>query len=456
MKSKSLSFMMSAALLATSCANEEVVEFNPDPSGNAITFNPQVGRTRATETTISNLGNFSVLAKCVHPQGTLYNSWLIADQTDPNNPIGEIAEKSSMSADNTSGIWTLDRNVYWPEGVADVMFWAYTDSSEDGKLSNGKISFESNGPKISGFEPKTIDLNASSDNTVLADGQSQKELLVAFAHHDDNNTGINLTFDHALSQIDITAESKNKPTSDNRIVKIKGAWIMNVSTKGNLSAGYKWENGKGSSTPSWGDLSGNGKYGTFHATQTEISNSSKSVLGNGGNLMIIPQTKSKWDEKESGSGTYILLLCRVELKHSGENHEGEDIADVNVPGDGNHYHQQFPVTDKFNSEEYGFSCVAVPVDWEMGKKYVYALDICGAASGAGVYPPQLSDDVINSLIPSSMERKYIITTRPDGKNVGDPVLDEPIKFNVKVSNWETGNTWINGTESKATESTTTD
>lgn len=446
--------MMSAALLATSCANEEVVEFNPDPSGNAISFNPQVGRTRATETNITNLGNFSVLAKGVHPQGTLYNSWLIADQTDPNNPIGEIAKKSSLSG-NTSGIWALDRNVYWPEGVKDVMFWAYTDSSEDGKLSNGKISFESNGPKISEFEPKTIELNKSSDNTVLADGQSQKELLVAFAHHDGNNTVINLTFDHALSQIDITAESKNKQTSDNRIVKIKGAWIMNVSTKGNLSAGYKWENNTGSSTSSWGDLSGNGKYGTFHATQTEISNSSKSVLGNGGNLMIIPQTKSKWDETESGTGTYILILCRVELKHSGDQHEGNDIEDVYVEA-GYHYHQQFPVTDKFNSEEYGFSCVAVPVDWEMGKKYVYALDICGAASGAGVYPPELTDAVINSLIPSSMDRKYIITTRPDGKNVGDPVLDEPIKFNVTVSEWKTGDTWTNGTESKATESTTTD
>lgn len=456
MKSKSLSFMMSAALLVTSCANEEVVEFNPDPSGNAISFNPQVGRTRATETNITNLGNFSVLAKCVHPQGTLYNSWLIADQTNAN-PIGEIAKKSSMSDDNTSGIWALDRNVYWPEGVKDVMFWAYTDSSGDGKLSNGSINFENNGPKISGFEPKTIDLNASSDNTVLADGQSQKELLVAFAHHDDNNTVINLIFDHALSQIDITAERKNKQSSDNRIVKIKGAWIMNVSTKGNLSAGYKWENGKGSCTPSWGDLSGNGKYGTFHTKQTEISGSSKSVLGNGGNLMIIPQTKSAWDGTESGSGTYILLLCRVELEHPGDTHdEGDDISDVNVPGNGNHYHQQFPATGKFNSEEYGFSCVAVPANWEMGKKYEYALDICGAASGAGVYPPKLSDDVIKSLIPSSMDKTLIITTRPENKNVGDPVLDEEIKFNVTVSKWKTGDTWTNGTESQATESTTTD
>ena len=92
----------------------------------------------------------------------------------------------------------------------------------------------------------------------------------------------------------------------------------------------------------------------------------------------------------------------------------------------------------------------------MGKRYEYALDICGAASGAGVYPPELTDAVINSLIPSSMDRKYIITTRPEGKNVGDPVLDEPIKFNVTVSEWKTGDTWTNGTESKATESTTTD
>ncbi len=56
--------MMLAAGLATSCANEEVVEVNTDPTGSAISFSPRVGRaTKATETTISNLGNFAVVAR---------------------------------------------------------------------------------------------------------------------------------------------------------------------------------------------------------------------------------------------------------------------------------------------------------------------------------------------------------------------------------------------------------
>ena len=90
------------------------------------------------------------------------------------------------------------------------------------------------------------------------------------------------------------------------------------------------------------------------------------------------------------------------------------------------------------------------------RSYSYNLDICGASSGAGVYPPNIpttTDAVkayINKLIPSSETegdntKIKVVTNRPDGKKVGDPVLEEPIKFNVTVSDWaNAGSEWTDG------------
>lgn len=57
MKLESLSLAMIAAVLATSCANEELVDVNPDVQGNALHFSPMVGHSRAIETTVNNLGD---------------------------------------------------------------------------------------------------------------------------------------------------------------------------------------------------------------------------------------------------------------------------------------------------------------------------------------------------------------------------------------------------------------
>lgn len=71
----------------------------------------------------------------------------------------------------------------------------------------------------------------------------------------------------------------------------------------------------------------------------------------------------------------------------------------------------------------------------MGYKYIYNLEFCGKTSGAGLYPPEL---------PNGLPKDdNIITKRPTGKNVGDPVLDEPIKFSVTtVEGWTNSSTNI--------------
>ena len=73
--------------------------------------------------------------------------------------------------------------------------------------------------------------------------------------------------------------------------------------------------------------------------------------------------------------------------------------------------------------------------------YNFYLDICGETTGAGLYPPVFDDDFINKLIPGESKvgdkALSVVTDRPTTTNVGDPVLDEPIKFSVTVADWVT-------------------
>ena len=107
MNLKLVPFAAMAAIMATSCSKEEVMDINYDPDGKAITFTAGVGHSRAVETTINNLGDFAVYSKVVHPEGVLYDSFLIG--ADGENGA-EIAHKNTSSSNS----WELDRTVYLP------------------------------------------------------------------------------------------------------------------------------------------------------------------------------------------------------------------------------------------------------------------------------------------------------------------------------------------------------
>lgn len=455
MKLNSISFALMAAIALSSCSSEEIVDTNSDVQGKAISFNPMVGHaTRAVETTINNLGDFSVYAKGVHPHGTLYESFIIGDGT--SGP--EIAHYNNQNIVDGKGTWELDRKVYWPSGMNDMLFWAFTtqqrpkSDTDNSTLYSGSISFKTTGPEITGFEPGRADLTTtSSTGTEWIDGHSQKDLLIAFTHQKSSeSTAINMQFKHALSQIDIQAQQKDKEDTDHRIVKIKGAWIINAKTKGTLSAGFNSSNNNNifacTENATWTLNNVLGLYGSYYKDAVELT-STQNILGNNGNLMIIPQSVSKWDgsTNNNSSGAYILLLCRVELKHEGSTHTGNDgdLSDIHVDGD-YHYHQLFPANDTYDAEQYGFSCVPLDATWEMGKKYTYTLDICGKKTGAGIYPPLIDDEMLKKLVPTSEQGANIIRNN-DVNKVGDKVLNEPIKFSVSVEGWGTpiGN-WIEG------------
>lgn len=471
-------------MMAAACSNEDEVAVNPDPRGDALTFSTSVGHSRATATTATNLGNFLVVAKGVHPSGNIYDNFLIG-----SNDGGDLA------TNNHDNIWTLENNVYWPTSTPYAVFWAYTFSQEKGETKTDVLptgvtfSFDTNKAnkaKLTGFTPvKNALAPQAGEYNEWNDGTDQTDMLVAFTSQKraTNASTVEIQFKHALSQVCIQAKSDKKATTDHRIVKIKGAWLVNAKDKADFTASYSWDDTdkKATVTDNWENrtfASGSfSAYGSFFRTPVVLGrNTGDSYEANpkplvNESLMLIPQELTKWNKNQddqgnvipTNDGAYILLLCRVELEHEGAYHDGATTADPDIKVKGNmHYHQQFPVSESntFKEAEYGFVCVPVETTFEMGKKYLFTLDICGATSGAGNYPPELADQ-FKKLVPkaSGDANKYdpfkpwanettevnleIVEGRPPVKKVGDPVLDAPIQFSVTVEAWPED--WTAGT-----------
>lgn len=474
MKKRLIPFAAVAVIMA-SCSSDDVLEVNPEPAGQPLSFNIAVGNTRATETAIQNLGDFKVAAKGVHPSGGVFNNFLIGSAND-----GELASKDNT----TSGVWKLGREVYWPTSVDDALFWAWTCSQTEGDkkspvLPSGTFEFSTTSSflQVKGFSPKKADLSVAADASGMwADGLKQVDFLTAFAQA-RKTANVTLKFGHVLSQIDIVAASEEKAKNDHRIVRIKGAWLVNTKDKANLQSGFAWNTDKKEATHTlnWGEYGFNeggfSAYGSFYKEPIVLDGKSTVNLlggarGESRTLMLIPQTITGWDlkpiteENKNKEQAYILLLCRVELEHAGETHTGTDLQDADIAIHGeNHYHQQFPVnaTKKFAENEYGFVCVPVSATFEMGMRYRFKLDICGGSSGAGNYPPEADFIDFTKLLPTDrafttnwntnttltiVGRPQKDPNDPDYKVVGSPVLNDPIKFKVEFTDWS--KEWIDG------------
>ncbi len=413
-KTKLLGLTSVMALGLVSCANDELKEIY---NGEEIEFTTRV--SRATITDKSNLNAFRVYADG-------YSTLLIN---------GKKAEKVKGK-----DYYALEQKVTWPTDVKSIRFWAY-------------------GPDGAGVTP---DINASTqqlrnfkvEQNLNEGGKNQTDLVVAYTNitrEEASGMQVPLTFNHALSQIEVKIK-KGDGYEEGRVVKVKGAWIINVQNTGDLRFDVNSENNNmvwnnsALSMANYGRLFDDGRRladGLWMLSNEEGADKSS--------LMVIPQKFEKWvfPEQESATaenqpvqapsiqnqvGTYILVLCRVETEHnypatSSGTAENPTIGDLkNDKGEVvGHVHQLFPVAkdNVYNADAYGYTCVPIEGEWLPGKKYVYTLEFCGKDSGAGVYPPEPKPDGL----PDGEDR-------PDGKKPGDPVLDDPITFSVEVSDWE--------------------
>lgn len=407
MKLLGLTGMMS--LMLVSCSKDEMVANNP---GDEIVFNTRV--TRATETTPQTLTKIRVYADAAG-----YDEMFIK---------GDVAEKKG---DN--GYFQFAKNYYWPNDVKTIRFWSYGPAdifTEEEMKTHVQINAQTQ--QFLDCTPKS-----GVDNP----GKEHKDLVVAYTsanrHSDVSGSNVNLAFHHAFTQVVVNASMGAAADDDSKTVKIKGAWIVNVKPTGNL---VFTESDASNNYMSWEAKGDKTYYGLSYADEQEATLSHKSVplIGadnDNSSLMLVPQDLDKWDlntdKTNSKNGAYILLLCRIEIKHAGAQHPEGDGSDDPVHSDGEyHYHQLFPVIPEggeYNANAYGYTCVPIDTKWLPGKKYVYNLEFCGAESGAGIYPPTLPGE-----FPSG---DNIITDRPDDKGTGDTVLDDPISFKVTLEEW---------------------
>lgn len=443
MKLRTIAMGMGGILLAASCTNDVVEEVN---MGQEISFTTRMTRANAVDN-VDALKQFRVFAKA---EG--YTQMFID---------GEVAKQGIVSEGKR--IFSMDHAYHWPTGTNSIQFWAYAPTDPTKSKDNDIIKFSltsSGAPNITDFTPASYTAAAASDPVNSHNsGVSHEDLLLAYtkAQRANGTSAISLNFEHALSQIEVRATiggDKNTQLTGNKYdVKVKGVWIANVKSSGNVTFDENKNN-----KLSWSVGSSKVVYGYEFDTPVSLDHTNSGLLVNNDNakssLMLVPQKLDIWDiskdnntkEKNPDDGAYILLLCRVEATHPGAEHSGNN-RDLVLGGESTHIHQMFPVKDgesTFNDKLYGYVCVPVSTEWLPGKKYIYNLEFCGLESGAGIYPPE--NDMTDLKLPDGNgDYEYVKTIPADsGKKPGDPVLTDPIKFSVSVSPWDEA--WKDGNE----------
>ncbi|MDE6190547.1 MAG: fimbrillin family protein [Muribaculum sp.] len=412
-----------AAMGLVSCSTDELQEIN---AGEGISFTTEV--SRATPLTLANLDGFFVYADAKGYPQMFINGMKATKETKSNN------------------IFILDEKVTWPTGVENISFWAYGPLAAENYLTP---SITSESQHLQNFT-----VAQEADNG----GENQNDFVVAYTNAKKTpGNQVELKFHHALSQIEIKAKLGDNP-EEGRRVKIKGAWLVNINSTGDLqfqesNLDPQYHN------MHWAALSGPVTYGRHLADGASLGTEAITLVGNAGNsnssLMLIPQEKAPYTfskaatdpsshegtaaaSESNSTGAYIIVLCRIETHHNTPvttDGEKQDPA-IKIEDNGtSHTHQLFPFTyDKdgkfvYKENAYGYTCVPVKINWIPGKKYVYTLQFCGRGSGAGQYPPTNIPDVLPG-------GENVITTPETGKNPGDNVLDNEITFKVEVSDWE--------------------
>lgn len=412
-----------AAMGLASCSSDELQEVY---EGEGISFNTQV--SRAVTTTINNLDGFYVYA-----DGAGYKHMFLT---------GMKAEK-----DGSTNNYLLEQKVTWPADLDEISFWCYGPLAAKNYL--------------------TPDINATSqhihnyrvDQSLEDGGLNQHDFVLTYAKANKTpGNQVSLQFHHALSQVEIHARLGENHEQGRR-VKIKGAWLVNVNSIGDV----EFTEGLADEYHHmrWANLEQPVSYGCMLSNGAALSTNPAPIVANEGDkkersLMLIPQTINAYafpktaeatpsahegdiaPIAETGTaGAYILVLCRVETHHNtpvtpeGMAENPAIKADDNNQG---HTHQLFPITKDaegkfiYTEEAYGYTCVPVDINWLPGKKYKYTLQFCGRGSGAGQYPPAILPDGI------PVDDTHI-NTPEDGKKPGDNVLDNEITFKVEVLDW---------------------
>ena len=322
-----------AAMAFASCAKDTVKEVN---NGRAIDFRV-AAQTRASETTTANLTTFYVTA---------------IDETSKNYFTDAAFTK-------VEEYFSSSPAYYWP-GSGSLNFYAYAPSAT---TLGATVTINGTTQTLADFSPAATINNQKDFVTALATGSK-----------DNENTGVALTFNHQLSQIEVKARNAN----EGYVYKIQGVRIAQPVSKGTFNfADSKWTLGTDKAM-----------YQVTYSNTITLGTFAQNIMETeGDNAMLLPQELVAWDPDtdptNTNKGAYLSVYAQITTA------EGARV---------------YP-----KAEGMDYAWLAVPVDtkWEAGFKYVYTLDF---TNGAGYSDPY------------------------DGP--ADVVLGDPIKFTMEVTPWD--------------------
>ena len=328
-----------AVLAAASCAKDARLSDNTDMG---INFRVTSGAlTKATPTTVANLGSFKVTA--------IGNS--ASYFTDLNVAV------------TSAGVCTPEKTYYWP--AYELGFYAYANPS------GGTASITNAAKGVAGVTPAAA--AASQTDFVVAYNTGTKATSMA--------SGVALNFRHALSQIKVKAA--NKSTAGLQ-VKVKGIKIANVLNSGDFSYPASATSGHNASTLDFALWStGSASKTTYsiggatEATPVVLSSTAADIMFSGASWMLVPQQLTAWnltsDKTNANSNSFLGVYLQI-----------LDSAD----------NQLYPAT----AGEYAYANVPIDTKWEPGKTYTYTLNFLDETTGGGAGVDDAGDPVLGSPI----------------------------------------------------------
>lgn len=276
-KMKTMPFIaaMAAMLSLASCSQDEPVDTN---RGRAIDFRPVMGgRSRGAETTNANLSSMNVTA-------FMGDSEFFPDM------------EFSRSSD---GFFKSAQEYYWPGDDSELTFYAYSPSNP-----GGTVTIDNTAKKMTDFSPAAEIADQIDFITSSATGKKSV----------NEESGVELTFNHRLAQIEICAKTGN----DLYKFEVTGIRIGKPVSTASFDFG----------TLEWTLGSDKAIYEETYDTPKTITSTATSIMGDGGNAMLIPQQLTAWDPVGDASNTAGGRLSFSET----ENHDcGYRSSGISVP-----------------------------------------------------------------------------------------------------------------------------
>ncbi len=408
---------LASLTLTTSCSQDDLVSHRT--SENEIQFHASMGmKSRASETTTLNLNTF----------------YVTAFQSGEKNYMQDVDYTKTTEGDNTKWTHSGTDTYYWPTS-GGLNFYAYAPKTP-GKA--GTLSIGSDAQTLTGFQPQTAAKDQQDFIYATATGSKEKNA----------QSGIDLTFNHALSQISVQAMNGNGAYT----VKVTGVKIGGVKDQGTFTfPSTTTEN----STAAWSDCStttGGGSYETIWSTAYNLNGTENKMSDDNVSFMLIPQTLSK--NTKYSAGSYIALKATIQMQ-GGEKLVDDDWIYVGI-GDtwamGKHYTYTLDFTNGAGQDSEGNQIIsgkeiAVAVDvteWNNSEKYVVNPDISTTPTEANCLIMNSPGKVYAINIASKPNAFWTSTAAGSDKMETAPITDdtewtaEVIWQDITNYEWETG------------------